>query len=198
MQARRDRTMSSHKERVEFKLMAPQAQQVFLSGSFNNWSAESDPMKRDKNGLWKKTRNLPLDTYEYKFIVDGVWTLDPDCPDTVVNPFGTINSVVHVQPGSESTSKKEKLVEKLRAKLSKWNMEIDKLEAKADQAGSDAKTIYRKQVLLLQAMRKDFEDKLEELRTSEAQAWVELKGGVENAWKALSAGLKSAKSKLKK
>ena len=89
-------------------------------------------------------------------------------------------------------------MEKLRAKLSKWNMEVDKLEAKADQAGSDAKTIYRKQILLLQAMRKDFEDKLEELRKSEAAAWVELKGGVENAWKALSAGIKSAKSKLKK
>jgi hypothetical protein len=127
-----------------------------------------------------------------------VWTLDPHCPDTAVNQFGTINSVVHVRPGSESASKKEKLVEKLRAKLSAWNMEVDKLEAKADRAGSDAKTIYRKQILLLQAMRKDFEDKLEELRTSEAQAWVELKGGVENAWKALNAGLKSAKSKLKK
>ncbi len=190
--------MSSHKERVEFKLMAPQAQQVFVCGSFNNWSAEADPMKRDKTGLWKKTRSLPPGRYEYKFIVDGVWTLDPDCPDTAVNQFGTINNVIDVQHGSESTAKKNKFVEKLQAKLDKLNMEIDKLEAKSDRARDDVKSSYRKQMLQLQAMRKDFEDKLEALRKSEAAAWAELKGGVESVCNALSAGIKSAKSKLKR
>jgi 1,4-alpha-glucan branching enzyme len=48
--------MSSHKERVEFKLMAPQAQQVFLSGSFNNWSAEIRPHETGQKWIMEKNQ----------------------------------------------------------------------------------------------------------------------------------------------
>ena len=34
-------------------------------------------MKRDKTGTWKKVKMLLQGRYEYKFIIDGEWMLDP-------------------------------------------------------------------------------------------------------------------------
>jgi 1,4-alpha-glucan branching enzyme len=84
--------MAPKKKRVEFKISAPEAEQVVLSGTFNQWSNRSDLMKKDSTGTWKRTKFLPQGRYEYKFIVDGAWTLDPNCPDTVRNQFGTENN----------------------------------------------------------------------------------------------------------
>ena len=88
--------MAPKKKRFEFKILAPEAGQVLLSGNFNDWSDTSDPMKRDETGGWKKTKVLPQGTYEYKFIVDGVWILDPNCPNSVLNEYGTYNSVIEL------------------------------------------------------------------------------------------------------
>jgi 1,4-alpha-glucan branching enzyme len=88
--------MAAKKRRVEFKLLAPEAQQVLLTGSFNQWSESSDPMKRDKTGTWKKIKMLPQGKHQYKFIVDGAWTLDPNCCDTVPNQYGTENNVIRI------------------------------------------------------------------------------------------------------
>jgi len=53
-------------------------------------------MKKEKDGYWKKTKMLPAGHYEYKFVVDGKWLHDPECPEMVHNSFGTVNSVVKV------------------------------------------------------------------------------------------------------
>jgi hypothetical protein len=34
--------------------------------------------------------------YEYKFVINGVWCLDPECPEWVANNYGSLNSVVIV------------------------------------------------------------------------------------------------------
>jgi 1,4-alpha-glucan branching enzyme len=88
--------MTAKKKRIEFGIIAPEAEQVLLAGSFNEWSEGADPMKKDQTGTWKKTKILPQGTYEYKFIVDGVWTLDPNCDKSVPNRHGTYNSVIDV------------------------------------------------------------------------------------------------------
>ncbi|MFZ7110070.1 MAG: glycogen-binding domain-containing protein [Desulfatiglandales bacterium] len=88
--------MATKKKRVEFKMSAPDAEQVLLAGSFNQWSEKPDVMKRDKTGVWKKIKILPRGTYEYKFIVDGRWTIDPNCPDTNFNRYGTENNWIEV------------------------------------------------------------------------------------------------------
>jgi 1,4-alpha-glucan branching enzyme len=88
--------MDQDKKRVEFKISAPDAKQVMLSGSFNRWSDRSDPMKRDRSGTWKKVKMLPKGQYEYKFIVDDAWILDPNCRETAANQHGTHNSVILV------------------------------------------------------------------------------------------------------
>lgn len=88
--------MTAKKVRVEFKVSAPQAQKVLLAGSFNKWSDRTDLMKKDKAGAWIKIKMLPQGTHEYKYIIDDVWTTDPDGARTVPNRYGTDNSIIEV------------------------------------------------------------------------------------------------------
>jgi len=81
------------KRRVSFKLTAPEAKEVFLSGSFNEWSYTSTPLKKDATGVWKTQVSLLPGTYEYRFVVDGEWRDDPECPLRVENPFAAQNCV---------------------------------------------------------------------------------------------------------
>jgi 1,4-alpha-glucan branching enzyme len=85
------------KRRVTFKLEAPEAREVRLSGSFNDWSYEDKPLKKEVNGVWKTLVMLAPGTYEYRFVVDGQWRDDPECPLRVQNPFGSQNCVVRVE-----------------------------------------------------------------------------------------------------
>ena len=93
---RKEKAVQEQKKRFEFKLSAAEAKEVYLAGSFNKWSERPDLMKRDKTGTWKKIKMLPQGKYEYKFLVDGIWTLDPDCCNTVINPYGTQNNEIEV------------------------------------------------------------------------------------------------------
>ena len=88
--------MGKKRNRIEFKIRAPEANQVMLSGTFNQWSESSDPMKKDNAGTWKKAKILLHGKYEYKFIVDGEWTLEPGQMNTVSNRYGTLNNVIKV------------------------------------------------------------------------------------------------------
>jgi 5'-AMP-activated protein kinase regulatory beta subunit len=85
------------KKRVSFSLSAPDAEVAFLAGDFNDWNPDSHPMKRDKKGIWKVSLGLPPGTYQYRFLVDGKWQNDPNCSDSVVNPFGTFNCLRRVE-----------------------------------------------------------------------------------------------------
>ena len=86
----------SNKRRVTFSLSAPTAHEVSLGGNFNNWDAVSHPLKKDANGVWKKTLLLGPARYEYKFLVDGDWKNDPKNDNTCPNSFGTQNNVINV------------------------------------------------------------------------------------------------------
>ncbi|HZZ79741.1 MAG TPA: glycogen-binding domain-containing protein [Gemmataceae bacterium] len=84
------------KKRVTFKLSAPLAQCVLVTGSFCNWQTHSHHLKKDKAGVWKATLSLPAGRYEYRFVVDGEWQNDPLCHERVPNSFGTENCILHV------------------------------------------------------------------------------------------------------
>ena len=81
---------------VNFALLKPDAKQVLLSGEFNGWSRSATPMKWHPDGHWETTVALAPGRYEYKFIVDGQWILDPQARESVRNYHGTLNSVVQV------------------------------------------------------------------------------------------------------
>lgn len=90
-------TKKEKTKKVNFSLLAPNAESVSIAGDFNDWNATSHPMKKDKKGVWKVSLNLASGTHQYRFFVDGEWQSDPSCPDCVENPFGTLNSLKKVE-----------------------------------------------------------------------------------------------------
>lgn len=79
---------------VRFSLDAPHAQQVCVTGEFTGWSFEGVVLDRDDGGVWSGVLEIPPGSYEYRFIVDGVWVKDPNNSESVINEFGQENSVV--------------------------------------------------------------------------------------------------------
>jgi len=80
-------------KKVPFEFLAPEAQEVYLAGEFNNWDTSASLMKKDKKGVWKATVSLKPGRHEYRFLVDGNWENDRSCCDCVPNEFGTQNCV---------------------------------------------------------------------------------------------------------
>ena len=80
------------KKRVYFNLAVPDAEEVRLVGSFNNWDPEGRLLKRDKKGTWKTWMALEPGSYEYRFLVDGQWQNAPGA-EVVPNPYGGQNCV---------------------------------------------------------------------------------------------------------
>lgn len=63
---------------VLFSLVAPEANDVELIGSFNEWDREHGvTLKRNPNGVWHATLDLPPGRHLYKYVIDGVWLPDP-------------------------------------------------------------------------------------------------------------------------
>ena len=69
--------------------------QVFLVGDFNGWDPQAHRMIR-KDGTFQKKLKLAPGRYEYKFIVDGEWRIDPTATEQRPNEYGSLNSVIHV------------------------------------------------------------------------------------------------------
>jgi 1,4-alpha-glucan branching enzyme len=84
------------RKKVLFSLHAPQAETVFLAGDFNQWNPEKNRLKKGRSGAWEVTLMLSPRSYEYKFIVDGKWQLDPVNSQTCHNCFGSSNNLVTV------------------------------------------------------------------------------------------------------
>lgn len=82
------------KSRVTFRVRAEVGSKVFLAGCFNNWDPTAKQME-DKKGTGEFTccMNLAKGKYEYKFVINGVWCADAECPDWVQNDMGSMNSV---------------------------------------------------------------------------------------------------------
>ncbi len=85
------------KQKVTFSLRAPQARTVQLAGDFTGWRESPIALQKQQDGVWKKTVSLPPGTYEYRLLVDGQWTDDPQCATKRPNPFGSQNCVCAVR-----------------------------------------------------------------------------------------------------
>ncbi|BBO77929.1 hypothetical protein DSCW_53460 [Desulfosarcina widdelii] len=82
------------RRKITFTLEDIEAKEVHLVGNFNDWNVGAHPMKNVGNGKWRKQLALPTGKYEYKFMVDGYWMVDPANEQTCPNCFGTYNSIV--------------------------------------------------------------------------------------------------------
>ena len=96
------------------------------------------------------------------------------------------------------STKRDVYVEKLKAQLDEWNSEIDKLAAKAAQAGATAKIEYKNQMDDLRAKRDDVRDKLLTVQQAGDGAWEDLKEGLENSWEILKMSFNKAKTEFEK
>lgn len=87
---------SQTRKRVSFFLFSPSAREVSIAGTFNDWQPEKDRLKHDEAGNWKIVKYLNPGQYEYRFVVDGIWTPDPNCSHRRPNPYGGENCVIEV------------------------------------------------------------------------------------------------------
>lgn len=87
----------SAKKRVTFTLAADAGSEVFLAGDFNNWDPAAKRMAdKDGTGVYSTVVTLAPGEYEYKFVINGIWCVDPNCREWRQNSLGTLNSVLHV------------------------------------------------------------------------------------------------------
>jgi len=85
-------------KRITFGVSANPNSDVYLAGSFNSWDPQRHQMKDIRgNGKYTITLMLPKGEYEYKFVINGNWVVDPECQDWTRNSFGTLNNVKKVE-----------------------------------------------------------------------------------------------------
>ncbi len=73
---------------------ASKVAEVMLAGTFNDWKPEK--MAKQKNGTFIASKSLAPGDYKYKFVIDGQWLPDSDNPRQIPNPYGSVDSVVHI------------------------------------------------------------------------------------------------------
>ncbi|HVF91592.1 MAG TPA: serine hydrolase [Blastocatellia bacterium] len=74
----------------------PNARIVAVAGSFNNWN-QSQYLFAREGDEWVARVNLPPGKHTYKFIVDGIWILDPANEAVEADERGNRNSVIVVK-----------------------------------------------------------------------------------------------------
>jgi 1,4-alpha-glucan branching enzyme len=87
---------SIEKKRVEFRLKAEPGREIFIAGTFNDWDPTDTKLKENRAGLYSIAFHLPVGLHEYKFVVNGIWEVDPENPEKLQNAFGEVNSVITV------------------------------------------------------------------------------------------------------
>jgi hypothetical protein len=93
-------------DQVTFYFESATAKEVAVAGSMNNWSTTEDLMIKE-GSTFSYTMWLDDGTYEYKFVVDGEWTVDPGNPETAGdygNSVFKIGSGVSNTPSDDNTS----------------------------------------------------------------------------------------------
>ena len=90
------REKNSAPKKINFEIIAPEADTVFLVGDFNDWNLSTHPCKRNAKGIWKTSIKLGPGRYEYRFFIDGEWRNDPNSGPFASNPFGSDNCVINL------------------------------------------------------------------------------------------------------
>jgi len=64
---------------VTFRVWAPHAEKVYVTGTFNDWSKTSAPLAREKNGYWSTVVSKAKVGDEYRYLIHtpAEWNLPP-------------------------------------------------------------------------------------------------------------------------
>ena len=91
--------------KVSFSLpesIAIHAEKAAIVGDFNNWHPHINLMKKDKNGKFKATIELPIGkVYEFRYLIDfDRWENEWEADGLVKTPFeGIYNSAIDCYEG---------------------------------------------------------------------------------------------------
>jgi 1,4-alpha-glucan branching enzyme len=91
-----DRFPALEEQEVMLSFYAPEAREVRVAGTFNDWRPERNPLEHTGYGEWSARLMLKSGQYQYRFVVDGVWTDELGATPTTPNPYGGFNSVLSV------------------------------------------------------------------------------------------------------
>lgn len=94
-------------------------------------------------------------------------------------------------------SEKDHYIEKARARLDQWNAEIDRMRARLDEAGADAKIDRERQLREMRARRDEARAQLEQIGKASDAAWDDMKAGFDGAWNSISRAFESAASRFR-
>jgi len=86
-------------KKVIFRIMAPHAQAVKVTGGDIPGIAQSGAMTKGENGIWEVTLSPAPGAYRYSFNVDGMTVVDPRNP-SISESNNNVSSLVYV-PGTE-------------------------------------------------------------------------------------------------
>ncbi len=81
---------------VSLAFAAPDAEQVYVVGDFNNWKLDENSLMTAENGIWNKKMSLVSGRYRYRFVKDGQWLEDPHNPNKAMNPYGQMDSFIEI------------------------------------------------------------------------------------------------------
>jgi len=95
------------------------------------------------------------------------------------------------------SEKRDAFVKKIKASIDEWNAEIDRLEARAEQAEAEARIEYHDEIQELKNYRDDARKRLSRLEQAGEGAWEDMKAGVEMAFEAMSQAVNSARNRFK-
>jgi 1,4-alpha-glucan branching enzyme len=83
--------------KVTFSIEAKDATNASVVGDFNEWNPEEGLLKKQKNGIFKTTIELPISqSYEFRYIVDGAFINDEQADDFKWNEFADAENGVLV------------------------------------------------------------------------------------------------------
>ena len=91
-----ERFPALEEQEVVLTFYAPEAKTVHVAGTFNDWSPDANPMASIGSEGWSAHLLLKSGQYEYRFVVDGIWTEDPQATQSTTNSYGGRNSVLKV------------------------------------------------------------------------------------------------------
>lgn len=77
---------------------------VGIAADFTDWKIV--PLKFSE-GIYRKDFSLVPGIYQYKLIIDGIWTHDPASEQTTPDPYGGLNTVLIVEEIQDYTSYRE-------------------------------------------------------------------------------------------
>ena len=93
---------------------------------------------------------------------------------------------------------KDLYLKKMKAKFDdlnyKWNIERNKLEAKAQNAKVEVKKKFEKKLKTIHERREKMSQKLEQIENASVEAWSDIKEGADRALQSLNEAIKKARS----